>query len=95
MGLHLELRSVREVQQPRRRVVVLDDQGEKSLPSRPLDRIRVDRDGQWYDNDMRLRVDSPLTALRLDPAQAARQIGIALIRLSDGHGTTIREWHFD
>ena len=60
-----------------------------------LNEFGVDHDGQWHDYDVRLRIDSPLTALRLDLAQAAGHIDVVSVQLIDNSGTTLREWHYD
>jgi len=54
----------------------------------------VGHNNQWIEYSMRLRVDKPITALRLDPCTAPGTVQFAWLRLLDTQKRVLAEWRF-
>lgn len=55
----------------------------------------LQHDGAPHDYRVEIKVDAPLTALRLDPGSAPGAIQLQALRLRDGEGKLIKEWRFN
>ncbi len=62
---------------------------ERSLP------LKVTHDGEWHEYSAKLPLTGPLSALRIDPANAPGRIEFEWIRLRSADGQLLKEWVFD
>jgi len=57
--------------------------------------FEVTHDGAWHDYRVELAIGSPLSRLRIDPAQGSGRIAIEGLRLLEAKGKVVRQWPFE
>ncbi|NOY82669.1 MAG: sulfatase [Kiritimatiellaeota bacterium] len=71
----------------------------QGAPARPFHHTRSvgfvpKRDGRWHEYEVRVPIETPLTALRIDPATGPGRIAFDWIRVYGADGTVLRAWEF-